>query len=115
MQMRVGSLARLLDEQIPKGALVLEAGCGTGQLTNVLRMSWKRRISSNELVPPCFQESVIRFSYLQPSVASHRRPRARFSQFGPAYQTRWPHHYRLVQQNRTIDHRLATLLAEQVR
>lgn len=34
--------ARLLDEQIPEGALVLEAGCGTGQLSNFLGMSWKR-------------------------------------------------------------------------
>jgi SAM-dependent methyltransferase len=34
--------ARLLDEQIPAGHYVLEAGCGTGQLTNFLGMSWGR-------------------------------------------------------------------------
>src|SRR5467141_1958139 len=31
-----GIFARLLDEQIPHGARVLEAGCGTGQLSNFL-------------------------------------------------------------------------------
>jgi len=30
---RKGVFARLLDEQLPQGALVLEVGCGTGQLT----------------------------------------------------------------------------------
>jgi SAM-dependent methyltransferase len=41
--------ARLLDEQLPKGALVLEAGCGTGQLTNFLGLSWKRRVFGSDL------------------------------------------------------------------
>ena len=36
---RKGVFARLLDEQIPFGARVLEAGCGTGQLTNFLSIS----------------------------------------------------------------------------
>src|ERR1700689_3997405 len=31
---RRGVFARLLNEQIPPGARVLEVGCGTGQLTN---------------------------------------------------------------------------------
>src|SRR5215831_20248121 len=31
---RAGVFARLLDEQVPPGAMVLEAGCGTGQLSN---------------------------------------------------------------------------------
>ncbi len=34
--------ARLLDEQVPRGAYVLDAGCGTGQLTNFLGMAWDR-------------------------------------------------------------------------
>jgi uncharacterized protein YbaR (Trm112 family) len=29
-----GRFAAMLDEQLPPGAVVLEAGCGTGQLTN---------------------------------------------------------------------------------
>jgi SAM-dependent methyltransferase len=33
---RKGRFARLLDEQIPLGAKVLEVGCGTGQLSNFL-------------------------------------------------------------------------------
>jgi SAM-dependent methyltransferase len=34
-----GIFGRLLDEQLPKSAKVLEAGCGTGQLSNFLGMS----------------------------------------------------------------------------
>src|SRR5262249_39636795 len=46
---RLGVFARLLDEQIPPGALVLEAGCGTGQLTNFLGMNWRRRVIGADL------------------------------------------------------------------
>ncbi len=41
---RLGIFARLLDEQLPADALILEVGCGTGQLTNFLGMDWRRRI-----------------------------------------------------------------------
>ena len=41
--------ARLLDEQIPRGAYVLDAGCGTGQLTNFLGMSWDRVVVGADL------------------------------------------------------------------
>src|SRR2546430_14080309 len=40
---RLGVFARILDEQIPPDALVLEAGSGTGQLTNFLGMDLRRR------------------------------------------------------------------------
>jgi SAM-dependent methyltransferase len=46
---RDGVLARLLDEQISHGAKVLEAGCGTGQLTNFLGMGWGRTIVGADL------------------------------------------------------------------
>jgi SAM-dependent methyltransferase len=36
--------AKLLDEQIPHGAKVLEVGCGTGQLSNFLGLTWGRRV-----------------------------------------------------------------------
>ena len=36
---RANRLARLLNEQIPHGARVLDVGCGTGQLTNFLSMA----------------------------------------------------------------------------
>lgn len=39
---RQGVFARLLDEQIPNTATVLEVGCGTGQMTNFLAMGWGR-------------------------------------------------------------------------
>jgi SAM-dependent methyltransferase/uncharacterized protein YbaR (Trm112 family) len=46
---RLGIFARLLDEQIPDNALVLEAGCGTAQLSNFLGMNWRRRVIGADL------------------------------------------------------------------
>jgi SAM-dependent methyltransferase len=46
---RQGMFAKLLDEQIPQGALVLEAGCGTGQLTNFLGMHWNRAVFGSDM------------------------------------------------------------------
>jgi SAM-dependent methyltransferase len=46
---RKGVFAALLDEQLPEGALVLEAGCGTGQLSNFLGMSWRRRVIAGDM------------------------------------------------------------------
>jgi SAM-dependent methyltransferase len=46
---RRGVFARLLDEQIPKGARVLEVGCGTGQLTNFLGIHWNRQVFGSDL------------------------------------------------------------------
>jgi SAM-dependent methyltransferase len=48
---RRGIFARLLDEQIPHGASVLEVGCGTGQLSNFLGMHWNRRVFGSDM---CF-------------------------------------------------------------
>ncbi|MBF0623681.1 MAG: class I SAM-dependent methyltransferase [Magnetococcales bacterium] len=36
---RRGFFAKLLDDQVPVGALILECGCGTGQLTNFLSVA----------------------------------------------------------------------------
>lgn len=46
---RRGVFAALLDAQLPEGALVLEAGCGTGQLSNFLGMSWRRKVFAADL------------------------------------------------------------------
>jgi SAM-dependent methyltransferase len=46
---RRGMFARLLDEQIPQGAAVLEVGCGTGQLTNFLGMHYNRRVFGSDM------------------------------------------------------------------
>jgi SAM-dependent methyltransferase len=40
---------RLLDEQMPEGALVLEVGCGTGQLSNFFGTRWNRRVFGSDL------------------------------------------------------------------
>jgi SAM-dependent methyltransferase len=44
-----GVFARLLDHQLPRPALVLEAGCGTGQLSNFLGMNWGRTVIGADL------------------------------------------------------------------
>jgi SAM-dependent methyltransferase len=44
-----GVFARLLDEQIPGGARVIECGCGTGQLSNFLGMRWNRTVFGTDL------------------------------------------------------------------
>ncbi len=44
-----GVFARLLDEQIPAGARVLEAGCGTGQLSNFLGIRTGRTVFGTDL------------------------------------------------------------------
>ena len=44
-----GVFARLLDDQIPHGARLLEVGCGTGQLSNFLGMRWGRTIFGTDL------------------------------------------------------------------
>lgn len=41
---RKGVFARLLDEQIPHNSKVLEVGCGTGQLSNFLGLTWGRKV-----------------------------------------------------------------------
>jgi SAM-dependent methyltransferase len=46
---RRGVFAKLLDEQIPQGAFVLEVGCGTGQLTNFLGMHYNRRVFGSDM------------------------------------------------------------------
>lgn len=42
------AFSRLLDEQIPQGALVWEAGCASGQLGNFLGMSWRRNVIATD-------------------------------------------------------------------
>jgi 2-polyprenyl-3-methyl-5-hydroxy-6-metoxy-1,4-benzoquinol methylase/uncharacterized protein YbaR (Trm112 family) len=44
-----GIFARLLDEQIPMEARVLEVGCGTGQLTNFLGISPGREVYGSDM------------------------------------------------------------------
>lgn len=46
---RRGVFAALMDAQLPPDALVLEAGCGTGQLSNFLGMSWQRRVVAGDM------------------------------------------------------------------
>jgi SAM-dependent methyltransferase/uncharacterized protein YbaR (Trm112 family) len=43
-QVRASVAAQMLDDQISKSATVLDVGCGTGQLANVLAMAWGRTV-----------------------------------------------------------------------
>lgn len=44
-----GVFARLLDDQIPHGTRILEVGCGTGQLSNFLGMTWGRTVFATDI------------------------------------------------------------------
>lgn len=44
-----GVFARLLNEQIPHGSKILESGCGTGQLSNFLGLTWGRTVFATDL------------------------------------------------------------------
>lgn len=44
-----GIFARLLDEQIPQGAMVLEVGCGTGQMSNFLGIKGGRTVFGTDV------------------------------------------------------------------
>jgi SAM-dependent methyltransferase len=44
-----GVFARLMDEQIPHGSLILDVGCGTGQLSNYLGLRWGRTVFGTDL------------------------------------------------------------------
>jgi len=46
---RKGHFARLLDEQIPPRATICEIGCGTGQLSNFLGMTWGRTVFGTDV------------------------------------------------------------------
>jgi len=41
--------AATLDAQLPNDAVVLEARCGTGQMTNFLGLSWRRRVFGGDI------------------------------------------------------------------
>lgn len=41
--------AQLLEEQIPSNPKILEVGCGTGQMTNFLAMSWGRTVIGSDM------------------------------------------------------------------
>jgi SAM-dependent methyltransferase len=44
-----GVFARLLTEQLPYGSRILECGCGTGQLSNFLGLTWGRSVFATDI------------------------------------------------------------------
>ena len=44
-----GVFARLLDDQIPHSARILEVGCGTGQLSNYLGSKWGKTVFATDI------------------------------------------------------------------
>ena len=57
-----GQFARLLNEQIPHGSRVLECGCGTGQLSNFLGLTWGRTVFATDL---CINSLTLGHSFKQ--------------------------------------------------
>ena len=79
---RQGIFARLLDEQVPPGARVIECGCGTGQLSNFLSIH-NRTVFATDMC-----ENSLRLG--QRFAREHRLSRVRFIQmnlFRPAFKT----------------------------
>ncbi len=48
-KVRASVVARLLNDQIPNRALILDIGCGTGQMTNFLAMAWGRTVVGSDI------------------------------------------------------------------
>jgi SAM-dependent methyltransferase len=46
---RQSQFVEILDRQLPNRAIVLDAGCGTGRLTNFLGLSWDRRVFGGDI------------------------------------------------------------------
>jgi ubiquinone/menaquinone biosynthesis C-methylase UbiE/uncharacterized protein YbaR (Trm112 family) len=46
---RAGIFGKMLDEQLPHSASILEIGCGTGQMTNFIGMGWGRTVIGADL------------------------------------------------------------------
>jgi len=55
LKARRGVFAKLLDEQIRHGSSILEVGCGTGQLSNFLGMTWGRTVIGADGCPHSLQ------------------------------------------------------------
>ena len=49
LQAERGVFARLLTDQIPYGSRILECGCGTGQLSNFLALTWGRSVFATDI------------------------------------------------------------------
>ena len=100
---RTRMFAKLLDDQIPYGARVIECGCGTGQLTNFLAIANRTVIGTDlclnslkmatafkqqndlkraqfmqmNLFRPCVQARHVRSGDLERRTAPHERSEAR--------------------------------------
>jgi len=92
-----GQFARLLSEQIPHGARVLECGCGTGQLSNFLGLTWGRTVFGTDL---CLNSLALANSFKQ----MHDIRSVAFLQmnlFRPAFQ---PESFDVVVSNGVLHH-----------
>jgi SAM-dependent methyltransferase/uncharacterized protein YbaR (Trm112 family) len=92
-----GLFARLLNEEIPYGATVLECGCGTGQLTNFLGLTWGRAVFGTDV---CLNSLRLGQAFLE----RHEVPSAAFLQmnlFRPAFR---PEAFDVVISNGVLHH-----------
>jgi ubiquinone/menaquinone biosynthesis C-methylase UbiE len=68
---RAGQFARLLNEQIPYSASVIEVGCGTGQLTNFLSIAHRSVLG----IDVCLNSLRLAHGFRPPTGSSARRSR----------------------------------------
>lgn len=93
---RSGLFAKLLDDQIPYGARVIECGCGTGQLTNFLAIANRTVIGTDMCMNSLRMASAFK--------ETNRLERARFYQmnlFRPCFR---PETFDLVISNGVLHH-----------
>lgn len=98
-----GLFARLLDEQVPPGARVLEVGCGTGQLSNFLSIA-NRSVFASDI---CLNSLRLGQGFAR----SHGLQRVRFVQqnlFKPVFK---PETFHLVVSNGVLHHTSDPFLA----
>jgi LSD1 subclass zinc finger protein len=92
-----GLFARLLNEQTPYGAKILETGCGTGQLSNFLGLTWGRTVFGADV---CLNSLRLAHGFLE----RHDIPSAAFVQmnlFRPAFR---PEAFDIVISNGVLHH-----------
>lgn len=88
---------QLLDEQISKDAKILEVGCGTGQMTNFLAMTWGRTVVGSDI---CFNSLKLATGF-RDRFAIHNAHFVQMNLFDPFFR---PHSFDVIVSNGVLHH-----------